>query len=132
MSWATLGARLQAVIDKTPPQWQHLHPTLYPRYGEYIQLRDIAVFLKIEYTRLTRVRRGERLNDTIQSRLSWFFHAQDRGRLKKERLPDGKWHIVYRPPQSQTHADETGSGAAAPSRPLPRIIFTAEGVRLKL
>ena len=130
MSWGAIAAHLQRVMDNTPPTYKFMLKD--PCACRYIRLLDIAKYLRLEYTHLTRLRRGERLTVKYQTRLSWFFHAQQAGRIAKEQAPDGTWHIVYHHPQPQAHPDEARPGEAGPTRALPKIIFTADGIRLKL
>ena len=130
MSWAQIAAHLQKVMDGTPPSYKFVNRD--PCALAYIRLRDIAKYLRLEYSHLTRLRKGERLVLKYQTRLSWFFRALDAGRIMKEQLPDGSWHLVYRDPQSQTYSEEARPGETPASRPLPRIIFTRDGIKLKL
>jgi hypothetical protein len=131
MSWAEIASHLTRVMVETPPN--HAIANKDPCALRYIRLREIGRFLKIHYSTICAIRRNERVleDPKMQANLSWFFHAKLRGRITKEQAPDGEWHIVYRDPQSQAHTDEARPGPDPPSRPLPRVVLTREGVKLK-
>lgn len=132
MSWAEIAGHLTRVMNETPST--ALIANKDPCALRFIRLREIGKYLEIHYATLRSIRRGERVieDPKMQAKLSWFFHAQLRGRLTKEQTLDGKWHIVCRDQESQTHANETGPREVGAARSLPQVVITAGGVRLKV
>jgi hypothetical protein len=136
LSQEELRRRLREVIAQHPDGREILHK---PETRLRLRLRDIADYAGCESARLYRFSRDEivRLPADLQRSLSWFFHAWDRGRLRKElvgaqdgrRGPGavrGRGVLVYR-----GAALPPGPSAALRSKPM-RIEMTSKGPKLRL
>lgn len=108
LPWAILQGRLTWILEQSPRPEYLKNPD--PCIQRVIRLRDIATYCQIDRQEIYRVRRGERrLKPEVQVKLSWFFFNFDRGRIRKEKCPDGRWRIV--PARAQVPADAPHAGA---------------------
>lgn len=110
LPWAVLQERLTWILEQSPRPEYLKNPD--PCIQSVIRLRDIADYCRLQRQEIYRVRRGDRrLKPEVQRVLSWFFFNFDRGRLMKEKCPDGRWRIV--PARPQVPADAPHAGPAA-------------------
>jgi hypothetical protein len=136
LSQEELRRRLREVIAQHPDGREVLHK---PETRLRLRLSDIADCIGCEGARLYRFSHAEtdRFPADLQRRLSWFFHAWDLGRLRKELVgaQDGKRRrgavkgrgvLVYRGTASPP-VPSTATG----SKPI-RIEVTAQGPKLRL